>query len=151
MFLFFEKLFKPRRFKFVCFFVGSFVYSFIHSLTHSFIHSFVLFLCWFTWKWRSNVGGAACLQLWVLAQNLNKFILEKSCAYPRTSSLNKTIPNGMTETTVDKNWNISKERDKSVRIPKKQMTKLGGFNFNCPSTHYLQRCINYYFVFVIII
>lgn len=81
-----------------------------------------------TWKLRSNVGGTACLrQLWVLSHDLNNFILKESFDDPPISSPNKTLPNRLTETTVQwQKWNISNERDKSVRIPKRQMAKLGG-------------------------
>ena len=52
-------------------------------------------------------------------------MLEESCDDPPISSPNKTLPNGLTETTDDKNENISNERDKSLRIPKRHMAKLG--------------------------
>ena len=125
---FVEKFFTPRRFKFVRSFVRSFIYSFIHSLLHLFIHWCFFFFYGVTWKLRSNVGGTACLrQLWVLSHDLNNFILKESCGDTPISSLNKTLPNRLTETTVQwQKWNISNERDKSVRIPKRQMAKLGG-------------------------
>ena len=125
---FVERFFTPRRFKFVRSFVRSFIYSFIHSLLHLFIHWCFFFFYGVTWKLRSNVGGTACLrQLWVLSHDLNNFILKESFDDPPISSPNKTLPNRLTETTVQwQKWNISNERDKSVRIPKRQMAKLGG-------------------------
>ena len=92
------------------------------------MHSLMLFFFYgVTWKLRSNVGGAACLrQLWVLSHDLNNSILEESCDDPPISSPNKTLQNGLTETTDDKNENISNVRVKSLRIPKRHMAKLGG-------------------------